>query len=62
MVGLSAGGTADVVVFASGPAGISASIAASRHEAKPLLVERFPFVGGMSTVIPVSMWPIVTVD
>lgn len=51
---------ADVVVFGAGPAGISASIAASRQGAKVILVERYPFVGGMSTVVPVSMWPIVT--
>lgn len=51
---------ADVVVIGSGVAGINASIAASRMGAKVVLIERFPFVGGMSTLVPISMWPIVT--
>jgi len=50
----------DILVFGAGPAGISASINASRLGAKVTLVERYPFVGGMSTLIPISMWPIVT--
>ncbi len=52
--------TTDVLVFGAGPAGMSASINASRQGAKVTLVERFPYVGGMSTLIPISMWPIVS--
>lgn len=51
---------ADILVFGAGPAGISASINASKQGAKVILVERFPYIGGMSTLIPISMWPIVT--
>ena len=51
---------ADVVVVGSGPAGIAASVAASRRGAKVLLIERFPFIGGMSTLIPVATWPLNT--
>ena len=60
MKGLPVGGKADIVVFGSGPAGISAAIAARRKGADVILVERFPFVGGMSTLVPISMWPVVT--
>jgi len=51
---------ADVVVVGSGPAGFAASVAASRKGAKVLLIERFPFIGGMSTLIPVATWPLNT--
>ena len=51
---------ADVVVVGSGPAGMSASIAAARKGATVVLVERFPFVGGMSTLVPVATWPLNT--
>jgi hypothetical protein len=54
------GGEADVVVVGSGPAGIAASIAASRHGAKVILIERYSFLGGMSTLIPISTWPLNT--
>jgi hypothetical protein len=57
---LPVGGDVDVVVIGSGPAGISASIAASRTGAKVILIERFPFVGGMSTLIPIATWPLNT--
>jgi len=57
---LPVGGEADVVVIGSGPAGIAASIAAARKGANVILVERFPFVGGMSTQIPVATWPLNT--
>jgi hypothetical protein len=53
-------GEADVVVIGGGPAGVSASIAASRKGAHVILIERFPFVGGMSTLIPVGTWPLNT--
>lgn len=57
---LPVGMEADVVVVGSGPAGMSASIAAARKGAKVLLIERFPFIGGMSTLIPVATWPLNT--
>lgn len=57
---LPVGGEADVVVIGSGPAGIAASIAASRKGENVILIERFPFVGGMSTLIPIANWPLNT--
>jgi hypothetical protein len=42
-------GNVDVVVVGGGPAGIAASIAASRHSASTILVERYPCLGGMAT-------------
>ncbi len=51
---------ADVVVCGSGPAGVAASLAASRKGMSVILVERFPFLGGMSTQIPVATWPLNT--
>ena len=57
---LPVGGEADVVVIGSGPAGIAASIAASRKGANVILIERFPFVGGMSTLIPIATWSLNT--
>lgn len=46
----------DVVVAGGGPAGINAAIAAGRAGAKTLLVERYGFLGGMSTVALVYPW------
>lgn len=57
---LPVGAEADVVVIGSGPAGIAASIAARRKGMDVVLVERFPFLGGMSTQIPVATWPLNT--
>jgi len=57
---LPVGGEADVVVIGSGPAGIGASLAASRKGVKVILIEKFPFLGGMSTLVPVSTWPLNT--
>ena len=57
---LPVGGEADVVVIGSGPSGIAASIAASRKGANVILVERYPFVGGMSTLIPIATWSLNT--
>lgn len=57
---LPVGADADVVVVGSGPAGIAASLAASRKGMSVILVERFPFLGGMSTQIPVATWPLNT--
>jgi hypothetical protein len=47
---------ADVVVVGGGPAGITAAIAAGRAGARTLLVERYGFVGGMSTAAMVYPW------
>lgn len=57
---LPVGAEADVVVAGSGPAGIAAALAAARKGLSVLLVERFPFLGGMSTQIPVATWPLNT--
>jgi len=55
---LPVGGEADVVVIGSGCAGIAASLAASRKGAKVIFIERFPLIGGMSTLIPTASWPL----
>ncbi|MBL0930570.1 MAG: FAD-dependent oxidoreductase [Alphaproteobacteria bacterium] len=50
-------GQYDVVVCGGGPAGLIAAVAAARNGAKTLLIERYGFVGGMSTsalVTPIS--------
>jgi hypothetical protein len=39
----------DVLVVGAGPAGLGAAIAAARHGAKTLLIERYGYVGGMAT-------------
>ena len=41
--------TADVAVVGGGPAGVAAAIAASRHGAKTVLVERYGSLGGLFT-------------
>ncbi|GIO14226.1 hypothetical protein J19TS2_37810 [Cohnella xylanilytica] len=46
----------DVVVVGGGPAGIMAAIAAGRQGARVLLVERYGFLGGMSTAALVYPW------
>lgn len=48
--------TADVVIIGGGPAGIAAAIAAGRQGARVVLVERYGFVGGMSTAAMVYPW------
>lgn len=50
-------GSYDVIVCGGGPAGLVAAVAAARNGAKTLLIERYGFVGGMSTsalVTPIS--------
>ena len=42
-------GEFDLVVIGGGPAGIAASVAASRRGKKVLLIERYGFLGGMGT-------------
>jgi hypothetical protein len=39
----------DVVVAGGGPGGVSAAVAAAKHRAKVLLVERYGYLGGMAT-------------
>ncbi|AGA57405.1 Pyridine nucleotide-disulfide oxidoreductase [Thermobacillus composti KWC4] len=46
----------DVAVLGGGPAGIAAAIAAARGGAKTVLVERYGFLGGMSTAALVYPW------
>ncbi len=43
--------SADVCVIGAGAAGSSAAIAAARHGASVLLVDRLPFLGGTSTAV-----------
>lgn len=47
---------ADVVVIGGGPAGLTAAIAAGRQGASVILIERYGFVGGMSTAASVYPW------
>jgi hypothetical protein len=50
-------GSYDVIVCGGGPSGLIAAIAAARNGARTLLIERYGFVGGMSTsalVTPIS--------
>ncbi|MDF2963482.1 MAG: FAD-dependent oxidoreductase [Paenibacillus sp.] len=47
---------ADIVVVGGGPAGVCAAIAAGRSGASTVLIERYGFVGGMSTAALVYPW------
>ena len=40
---------ADVIVVGGGPGGVSAAVAAARHGAKTILLERYGHLGGMAT-------------
>lgn len=46
----------DVLVCGGGTAGVAAAIAARRHGARVLLLERWPSVGGMLTNALVNIW------
>lgn len=46
----------DVAVMGGGPAGITAALGAARNGAKTVLVERYGFLGGMSTASLVYPW------
>ncbi len=46
----------DVAVLGGGPAGITAAISAARTGARTILVERYGFLGGMSTAAMVYPW------
>ncbi len=46
----------DVIVAGGGPSGINAAIAASRMGYRTLLIERYGFLGGMSTAALVYPW------
>lgn len=42
-------GDADVVVVGGGPSGVAAAVSAARNGVKVMLVERYPYLGGMAT-------------
>src|SRR5579862_4680549 len=46
----------DVMVVGGGNAGCAAAIAAARHGARTLLVERYGFLGGTATAAMVGPW------
>lgn len=56
MIASQAGREFDVLVVGGGNAGCAAAIAAARHGAKTLLVERYGFLGGTATAAMVGPW------
>ncbi len=46
----------DVIVIGGGNAGCAAALAAARHGARTLLVERYGFLGGTATAAMVGPW------
>lgn len=48
----------DVAVFGGGPAGFIAAVASARMGAKTILIERWPFLGGLATVVPIAQVPV----
>ena len=56
MIGSPAARSYDVLVVGGGNAGCAAAIAAARHGAKTLLVERYGFLGGTATAAMVGPW------
>lgn len=46
----------DIVICGGGPAGINAALAAGRSGARTVLIERYGFLGGMSTAALVYPW------
>src|SRR5580700_6719415 len=48
--------TRDVLVIGGGNAGCAAALAAARHGARTLLVERYGFLGGTATASMVGPW------
>ncbi|MHA0857210.1 FAD-dependent oxidoreductase [Paenibacillus sp. CMAA1364] len=46
----------DVAVLGGGPAGITAAISAARNGAETIIIERYGFLGGMSTTAMVYPW------
>lgn len=46
----------DVLVVGGGPAGVCAAVAAARAGARVAVVERWPILGGLSTMAHVCMW------
>lgn len=46
----------DVAVLGGGPAGIAAAISAARNGTRTILIERYGFLGGMSTIALVYPW------
>ncbi|ANE45823.1 FAD-dependent oxidoreductase [Paenibacillus swuensis] len=47
---------ADIVVVGGGPAGVNAAISAGRSGARTVLIEKYGFIGGMSTAALVYPW------
>ena len=46
----------DTIVVGGGNAGCAAAIAAARHGARTLLIERYGFLGGTATAAMVGPW------